>query len=147
MNRFNRYSLFILVLVCGLPVIARAHVDAAQEKLIRETYKKLEVYNAAAQVFQVEQAGRRDLRKRAGLTFEVGEFSSGNVQEIANKRYAELVALPAGDVISLTHGSHRLDQEAEEATFAAGWERGQYASVFDPQWTINDVLNFEPGRY
>ncbi len=63
------------------------------------------------------------------------------------KRYAELVTLPTGEIVSLTRGRHALDDGPEEATFAARWERGQYASVFDPQWTIADVLNFEPARY
>jgi len=147
MNRLNRISVcFFLLFVSGVAVPAQSNVDAAQEKLIRETYKKLEIYNAAAQVFQVDQSRRRSPR-RADLTFELSDFRSGSTNQIANRRYAELVTLPSGDVISLTHGSHRLNQEAEEATFAASWERGQYASVFDPQWTITDVLNFEPSRY
>jgi hypothetical protein len=118
----------------------------AQEKLIRDTYRKLEIYNAAAQIFQQEQSGRSS-RATPRLSFELSDFRSGNVQEIAATRYAELVTLPTGEVVSLIHGSHALDQGAEEASFDAAWERGQYASVFDPQWTISDVLNFEPARY
>jgi hypothetical protein len=145
MNRLNRFTLFSLCFFC-LPATMQARSFNSQENLIRETYRKLEIYNAAAQVFQQEQSAH-GARPRAGLSVALSAFRSGTMQEIATRRYAELVTLPTGEVVSLTHGSHSLDRGAEEATFAAGWEHGQYASVFDPQWTINDVLNFEPGRY
>jgi hypothetical protein len=141
MNRL--FFVVFVVFVLGVPVFAQ---DAAREKLIRETYQKLEIYNAAAQVFQREQSDRGP-RREASLNFELSDFSSGSLKEIASKRYAELVTLPTGEIVSLTHGSHSLDDGPEEATFDAAWERGQYASVFDPQWTIGEVLNFEPARY
>src|SRR5689334_22782883 len=145
MNRLNRFTLFSLCFFC-LPATMQARSFNSQEKLVRETYRKLEIYNAAAQVFQQEQSGQGS-RAPARLRFELSDFRSGSMQEIAARRYAELVTLPTGEVVSLTHGSHSLDAGAEEATFTAAWEHGQYASVFDPQWTINDVLNFEPARY
>jgi len=142
----NRFALVLtLLFLSSLP--AAAQVSArGQEKLIRDTYRKLEIYNAAARSFQVEQSNR-PLRREGGLSFELSDFRSGILLEIAGRRYVDLVSLPTGEVVSLTHGSHSLDQNAEEATFAASWERGQYASVLDPQWTISDVLNFEPARY
>ena len=139
----NRLLCLILLLV--IPIAVQARSAAAQEKVIRETYRKLELYSAAAQLFLKEQSNRP--RAEAKLSFELSDFRSGGVQEIAGRRYAELVTLPTGEIVSLTHGSHSEDGAAEEATFAAAWERGQYASVFDPQWTISDVLNFEPARY
>lgn len=138
--------LLFLLCVFAVPALAQTRSSLAQEKLIRETYRKLEIYNAAAQIFQTEQTKRR-LPPQGILRFELSDFRTGNVQEIVSRRYAELVTLPTGEIISLTHGSHSLDQGAEEATFGAGWEHGQYASVFDPQWTVGDVLNFEPARY
>ncbi|HEX5888205.1 MAG TPA: hypothetical protein VFY61_05860 [Pyrinomonadaceae bacterium] len=145
MHRLNCLTLFLICLVVT-PAIVEARSANAQEKLIRETYRKLELYNAAAQVFLKEQSNRIS-RVDARLSFELTDFRSGHVREIVGRRYAELVTLPAGEIVSLTHGSHSQDEGAEEATFAAAWERGQYASVFDPQWTISDVLNFEPARY
>lgn len=145
MNRLHRLTLFSICFFC-LPAAMQARSSNSQEKLIRDTYRKLEIYNAAAQIFQQEQSGRGP-RVQARLSLELSDFRSGNMQEIAGRRYAELVTLPTGEVVSLTHGSHSLDSGAEEATFAAAWEHGQYAPVFDPQWTINDVLNFEPARY
>lgn len=137
---------FTLVLSLAGPVLAQERTDAAQEKIVRETYRKLEVYNAAAQVLENERT-RRAFRPEASLKFELADFRSGNVQEIMNKPYAELVTLPTGDVVSLTRGGHAQDGGPQEATFGAAWERGQYASVFDPGWTVADVFHFEAARY
>jgi hypothetical protein len=143
--KVNRLTLFSLCFFC-LPLTMQARSVTAQEQLIRETYRKLEIYNAAAQAFQQEQSGHGS-RVQPRLSFALSDFRSGNVQEIAGQRYAELVTLPTGEVVSLIHGSHSIDEGAEEATFAAAWDHGQYAPVFDPQWTIGDVLEFEPARY
>lgn len=133
--------IFICVAMCGVNASA-----VKPEKLIRETYAKLEAYNAAAQVLENEFT-RKALRPEARLRFELDDFRSGSIKEILNQPYARLITLPSGDVISLTRGSHALDDGPEEATFAAAWERGRYASVFDPQWTIADAFHFEPEKY
>ena len=116
------------------------------EKVVRETYRKLENYNAAAQIFQNEYT-KKSLRSDANLSFELSDFRSGNVSDILYKRYADLVTLPTGDIVSLTRGGHSLDGGPQEATYAAAWEPGRYASVFDPAWTIADVFHFEAARY
>lgn len=133
--------ILICVAICWAPASA-----ARQEKSIRETYARLETYNAAAQVLENEFTNRR-FAAEGNLRFELGDFRSGDVKEILGRPYAELITLPTGDVISLTRGSHSLDGGAEEATFAAAWERGQYAAVFDPQWTVADAFHFEPEKY
>jgi hypothetical protein len=142
--------IFTLLLSLGFlvgPVLAQERSAAAvQEKIVRETYRKLEIYNAAAQVFTNERTRTR-FRPEASLKFEVGDFRSGNVQDIINTPYAELVTTPSGDVVSLTRGGYSEDGGPQEATFGAAWERGQYASVFDPAWTVADVFHFEAARY
>jgi hypothetical protein len=138
---------FTLLLSFVGPVLGQERSAAAvQEKIVRETYRKLEIYNAAAQVFENERT-RRPFRSESNLRFELTDFRSGNVQEILNKPYAELVTLPSGDVVSLTRGGHSEDGGPQQATFGAAWEGGQYASVFDPLWTVADVFHFEAARY
>jgi hypothetical protein len=131
----------ICVAICFTPSSA-----AQPEKLIRETYAKLEAYNVAAQILENEFT-RKPLGPETGLRFTLGDFRSGSIKEILTQPYAGLITLPAGDIISLTRGSHALDGGPEEATFAAAWERGRYASVFDPQWTVADAFHFEPEKY
>ena len=136
-------SLFLALLFTG-SARAQKQSGTEQERVVRETYRKLETYNAAAQIFQNEMT-RKPIRD--ALSFELTAFRSGNVAEIINQRYADLVTLPAGDVVSLTRGGHSLDGGPEEATFAAQWEHGHYAAVFDPVWTLTDVFHFEAARY
>ena len=116
------------------------------EKTVRETYRKVENYNAAAQNFQNEYS-RKPYRAEANLSFELRDFRSGIVPEILASRYVDLVTPATGEVISLTRGGHSLDGGPQEATFAAAWEPGQYASVFDPMWTVADVFHFEVAKY
>ena len=139
MKRINWVFIYVLVFFCTSAV-------AQQERVIRDTYAKLETYNAAAQAMRNELT-RTPFRAAANLRFELGDFRSGDVKEILHKPYVGLVTMPAGDVISLTSGGHVQDGGAEEATFSAEWDRGQYASVFDPQWTVADAFHFEPEKY
>ena len=144
----KRLLIFPSLLLCTLlvgPVMGQDRSSSA-EKLVRETYRKLETYHAAAQLFKNEFA-RRPIRTDAGLMFELSEFRYGKVDEILDRPYAELVSLPVGDVVSLTRGGHSFNGGAQEATFDAEWEHGQYASVFDPDWTIADVFHFEAAKY
>ena len=140
------YLIFTLMVCLVGPALAQERTGAVQEKIVRETYRKLEIYNAAAQIFENERI-RQPFRSEASLKFELGDFRSGNVQEILNKPYAELVTLPSGAVVSLVRGGHSQNDGPQEATFGASWERGQYASVFDPVWTVADVFHFEAARY
>lgn len=141
----KRLLIFTSLLLCTLVVPVMGQRSSA-EKLVRETYRKLENYNAAAQIFKNEFS-RRSVYAGAGLSFELSDFRYGKVDEILNQRYAELVTLSTGDVVTLTRGGHSLNGGAQEATFDAEWEHGQYASVFDPQWTVADVFHFEAARY
>ena len=115
-------SLFLSVLFAGAAA-GQGRSSTAQEKIIRETYRKLENYNFAAQVFQ-NDLNRKPIRSEASLSFELSDFRFGNIDTILSQRYAELVTLPTGDVISLIRGGHSLDGGPQEATYAAAWERG-----------------------
>ena len=147
MKRTCFTSLFLaLLFVLVGPARAEGRSNTEQERVVRETYRKLETYNAAAQIFQNEM-NTRPIRAEGNLSFELTAFHSGNVAEIMNQRYAALVTLPTGDVVSLTRGGHSLDGGPQEATFGAEWEHGRYAAVFDPVWTVADVFHFEAARY
>src|SRR5262245_36860418 len=127
----------------GIPLPGRV---VPQETLVRDTYRKLEQYSAAAQQYRNE-FDRGVLRAEANLKLELSDFSSGSIQDILNLPYPRLITMPTGEVIGLGHGTYSLDDGPAEATFNAAWERGAYASGNDPSWTVSDVLNFEPEKY
>lgn len=139
-------TLLLLSVICaGETRATSAHVSQ-QEKIVRDTYRKLETYSASAQVFRNEGTSR-SVRADASLTFELTGFRSGDIPEIFSQRYADLVTLPTGDVVSLIRGGHSEDGGPQEATYTATWEAGRYSSVFDPTWTVADVFHFEAARY
>ncbi|HKU77150.1 MAG TPA: hypothetical protein VJR02_24775 [Pyrinomonadaceae bacterium] len=145
----KRIACFVLTIVLSALTAVTALSQSRsgqQEKIVRETYRKLETYNAAAQIFQNEST-RRPVRSDANLKFVLSDFRVGNTQEILFTPYRDLVTLPTGDIVSLTRGGHSLNGGPQEATFDAAWERGQYASVFDPAWTVADVFHIEAARY
>lgn len=142
MNRIVYFAITSLLFLVT-PAIAQ---ERSREKVVRDTYRKLENYNAAAQIFHNEYTNRA-FRSEANLSFELSDFRSGDVQQILDKRYAELVTPPTGEIVSLTRGGHSLDGGPQEATFAAAWEPGRYASVSDPLWSVADVFHFEAARY
>jgi len=101
MKRINWVFIYVLVFFCTSAV-------AQQERVIRDTYAKLDTYNAAAQAMRNELT-RTPFRSAANLRFELGDFRSGDVKDILHKPYVGLVTMPAGDVISLTSGGHVQD--------------------------------------
>jgi len=117
-----------------------------EEQLIRSAYAKLMEYNNAVKTLK-KDLGRQDVEAGSGLKFELSNFQTGPVLKILNRPYLDFVTLPTGDVISLTRGEYSINQGPQEITFEAQWEKGQYASGFDPQWTIQNALNFEPAKY
>jgi hypothetical protein len=139
------FTVLVVSSTTALSVFAQGH-SSQQEKVVRDTYRKLETYNAAAQVFQNELT-RKPFREDANLKFVISDFSFGSIQEILYKPYRDLVTLPAGDIVTLTRAGYSLNGGPQEATYEAVWEAGQYASVFDPVWTVADVFHFEPARY
>jgi len=115
--------------------MAQARSSAA-EKLVRETYRKLETYHAAAHDYK-NDLSRKTNRSEAGLSFELSDFRFGKVDEILNQRYAELVTLPTGDVVSLTRGGHSLDGGPQEAT---AWSSRRYSIT----WSVRNDWDREP---
>jgi hypothetical protein len=124
----------------------KSQSGSPEEQVIRETYAKLERYNVAAQEFRADSL-RTAIGAEANIKFELSGFRFGTIESILHKPYSSLVTMPSGEVVSLTHSSHRLNDEPEEATFAATWERGQNPAAFDMQWTVADAFHFEPSKY
>ena len=124
----------------------RVKGSGKHEELIRSAYLKLVEYNHADQVRKNDLEGNA-IDSVLDLKIELSDFHTGPIIEILNKRYVDLISLPTGEVISLVRGIHTINKGPEEVTFEAEWNKGQYASGFDPEWTIGTVLRFEPTKY
>jgi len=124
----------------------RAKPLSTEEKLIRDLYAKAMEYNHAVQILNNDLQGASE-KADGDLQFTLSNFRMGAIQEIFNTRYIDLVSLPTGEIVSLSRNTQTINKGPEEVTFKAEWSKGQYASGFDPEWTISHALNFEPAKY
>jgi hypothetical protein len=123
-----------------------AGTGSAENKLVTSTYEKLAVYTRAALIKQAE-AGSKFPEESLQMRFEFRDMRTGPIQEILNTPNKDLVTLPFGEVIRIYHGTHLENGRDEQAFYQAKWVTGQYASGYDRQWTIGEVMRFEPAKY
>jgi hypothetical protein len=115
------------------------------EKLIRAAYDKLSRLNKAS--LFVDQSAHRFPKDEQSLKFELRNFHSGPIAEILTALHREIITNSSGQIIELTQRVSRLNQEQEHVSYHAEWTSGQYSSVYDPHWTVGDLLGFEPVLY
>jgi hypothetical protein len=119
---------------------------SSEEKLIRDVYAKAVEFNHAVKTLKRDMQNGTE-NSDGDLEFTLSKFRIGPIQEILNRKYLELVSLPTDEIISLSRSALSVNKGPEEVTFNAEWTKGQYASGFDPEWTISHALNFEPAKY
>jgi hypothetical protein len=114
-----------------------------EERCIRATYEKLTNLSKAARLLRRETAIQAATGDDA-LRFELRNFKVGPIQEIMSVLRGEIATLPSGEIIMLTRSTIKVNDGEERVAYAAAWTNGSYASVYDPKWTVSDVLAFEP---
>jgi len=115
-----------------------------EEQAIRETYEKLTTLSKAARSLRKSVAGSDDGDDE--LRFELRNFRIGPIQEIMSSVRGEIATLPSGEIILLTPTVVRMNNAEEQVAYDAEWTSGQYGSVYDPKWTVADLLGFEPEK-
>jgi hypothetical protein len=116
-----------------------------EEKTVRDTYEKLTNLNKAS--FNDRFKPPVTLDEDAYLRFELSNFHVGPIQEILGNRRTDLVSGTEGQIVQLTRSESRNNDEDPQVSYKAQWNPGPYASVYDPQWTIGDLIGFESGQY
>jgi hypothetical protein len=117
-----------------------------EQKLVVSVYEKLVIYNNAATLLQADRRIKSP-KASSDMAFGFSNFRSGPIKEILNFRNKDLVTQPSGEIISVNHAKIREDAGEERAAYTAQWVPGQYSSGYDRQWTIGDLLGFEPAKY
>lgn len=118
----------------------------AEEKVVRAAYTKLAAYNRAAIQWQIDR-GLKSPNNAPELVFALRDFRTGSIQEILESRNNEMVTQPFGEILNVSHATVRENGGPEQATYPAQWTKGQYASFYDRQWTVGDIMRFEPAKY
>jgi hypothetical protein len=116
----------------------------AEEKLVRTVYEKLTKLNRAAQIGRKQKT--KTISDDSVLRFELSNVRIGPIQEIASTRAEELVSAPTGDVVLLTRVTSQQNGGNATVSYKAEWTTGQYASAYDPQWTIANLMSFESDK-
>jgi hypothetical protein len=117
-----------------------------EEKIVRAAYQKLtRLSKAALRQLAIEEEPPSD--DTLYLRFELSGFHVGPIQEILGARDSEIKTGYQGDVIELTRSVNILNHGPEFVAYMAQWSKGQYASVYDRNWTIADLFSFTPNLY
>jgi hypothetical protein len=127
------------------PVREKPKVASPQEIVIRAAYEKLTMFNKAALL--IENPPNKSLNEDLFLRFELHNFRTGPIPEILPALHREIQTNAAGEIIDITRSVTQLNKEEEHVAYRAEWTTGQYASGYDPYWTIGDLLGFEPNLY
>jgi hypothetical protein len=118
-----------------------------KEQLIRDTYEKLTALNRASRYLNQDTLRRETSNDEDVLKFELKNFRLGPIQEILAATHSKLITSATGIVVTLTRATIQLNAQEERVAYRAAWTSGQYASVYDPNWTIADLFGFEPEHY
>lgn len=119
--------------------------EAAAEKLIRKAYAKLTRYNKAFLLVDNRHDSNRPIEE-AYLRFELSNFKAGPIQEILNLPHSEVKTITPEE-IDLIRVVTTLNDADPHVAYSTNWRKAQYASGYDPKWTINDLLSHDPASY
>src|SRR6266480_8109753 len=125
--------------------IQRKSGMSSEEKLVRAAYEKLTLLNKATLL--ENGTGRGAIDDTLLLKFELSNFQVGSIQEILNSRHSEIITGPSGETIDLVPSITQLNKEEEHVAYQARWTTGQYASIYDPGWTVGDLIGFEANKF
>lgn len=120
-----------------------------EERLIRWAYKKLSIYETVGKFSDAEKKKQPTGEALANKTlrFKLKDFQIGPIKEIQNEVYKDLVTLPTGQIIQVVQSSVKHSNGELRVYVDATWKNGQYASGFDPQWTVGDILQLDATEF
>ncbi len=119
---------------------------SAEEKIIRAAYEKLTKLNQAA-LYRIETESADLSDEKKFLKFQLSNFRIGPIQEILSAKYTELTTQASGEIVNVHRIVSMHNNSEEHVAFEASWDTSQYAAVYDPGWTVGDLMGFEAKEY
>jgi len=120
---------------------SKGAVVTPEEKLIRDVYEKVSKLNRVAPV-----PGNRERTEESVIRFELSDFRIGPLTDITSTEVSKLVSHSEGEMVLLTRVTTQTNDGPEYSSYRAEWTAGQYASMYEPQWTIANLLSFEADK-
>ena len=128
----------------GLVSQPKTRSVSQQEQTVREVYSKLTALNRASNNLATTDAS---LDGSKVIKFELSNFHVGPIGEILSKPHNEFVTGFAGELIVIGRQVSVHNKGPEHVAFSAQWAEGQYASAYEPQWSVAQVFSFYPDEY
>lgn len=134
------------VLACCLTMLGVASVNGQmthEETVVRQTYAKLAYAVNIGSVHRALDGGQgKEITKadleayiaKEAIQFQLNNFSSGKVSDIAERSYGDFVTKPDGsDSLAISTGSYKVSEEGSPDVVGAtaralGWHKGQEVS-------------------
>lgn len=164
MNNCRQLVLLVMVLSLSSIGIAQGQIEKTtprngplkggnpaapiEERIVRIAYAKMALLDAAEKVSSAARRGDKSpiTARERSLKFELSDFAIGDVSDIQNKQYTELVTPPNLEIIQAVMVTDTSKSEVQSGIMPR-WVSGQYSSGFDPQWRISDVFQIEAVRF
>lgn len=133
------------------PVNAAQNKKSVEERLVEMAYNKMSVLDSSERI----RKDKKDKKKTSSvsidnpmLKFKISDFRVGDISEIMNLRYRDLVTAPTGEVLAVTTIETKEGNSTEpKISVNTQWQPGQYSSGADLQWTIADIFGIEAVRF
>jgi hypothetical protein len=122
----------------------QAETASDDEKLVRDTYRKLEIYSRAAELSKMNGV-TANVRDDSVLNFKLSNFHSGPIDDIKSVRQRELITERSGQVLEIGQGVH-VEDGFETAYYEPYW--ADYKAFPDqrPDSSIGDILSLNASQ-
>lgn len=120
-----------------------------EEKIVRMAYRKMNILDSVERFVKAKRNGQPPGLEvaRRSLRFDLKDFRVGQIQEIRDVIYRDLVTPPTGEIIQISIANTTQNNEEAKISLDSKWRTGQYSSGFDPQWTVENILQLEAVRF
>jgi hypothetical protein len=117
-----------------------------EEKIIRETYKKLSKLSRAATRIDRDESLSVDskLDDAAFVQFELSNFKFGNIDEITKLRRADLITPSTDDVLSFRPYISTKNHGPEHIAYKTNWVKSEFGTLNDKKFTVAELLRLFP---
>jgi hypothetical protein len=127
--------------------VGKEPLVSVEEQLVRRAYQKLLHLHAASNLAPEGSTRVQSNSSRSSLELRLSNFRVGSIEEIRNEVRRKLITNYTGDVLTLNRSRTQHNKGQEYVAYGLEWTTGQYASISDPMWTVNDLMAFEPTIY
>lgn len=116
------------------------------ENVVKAVYEKLTRFNKASLLIDDRTDAKLPVVDRY-LKFELSNFRVGPIQEILGLPHPEVVTYGSGEILEIIRVVTVVNEADRHVAYRADWKSAEYASGYDPGWTVGDLMSYTIGKY